>query len=908
MMKKSSNQLRKALYCFIVMSMAIVFSPQERLLAETCSYKSGYGNLCLNVTNEIDQTLDSSTTNPLSANVSIDFPIIRSGIAVHKTLYINNPGSFNNVMSGTNISNHMLISWQNVGYSDFIYTESKFMWGAFNFSLFYIPQGDTKPFDLIYAPIPGVQPSGGITTTFSSWPYIAMDNPNIGYTTSGLIQGGTGKRFTIAVSDYVAGQPTAVTITPNVDGLALGDEEYLLVYMEKENLSTSQLVPLLSDESAATYLNSPEKDTFGIEASQSHVIKGQNQVLRFRQEKYQRTIKYWFLFKDNTPITLYCYNYLYNQTTAETAQANLKFYWADELGNAQQDIYLVSSSAGSKNQPSTPTTTNTAPTRPTIVNPADASTVSSNTVNLSWYSYDADGDTILYDLYVGNSSTLTPANKIASGITSANYQYQASGATGSTIYWKVIATDGKTPIQSPIWSFTLGGEVEPNDNVAPNEPSLPEPFDGAETVAALSPVILGWSGGDQNSGDPVYYDVYLGKTSALTDDNILISGITDESYEIQYLLDPNETYYWKVIAKDPYTYTSGKVWKFATTDKAAASVINFSPDPVYITGSDEGYQVVTVRISPPASEQMIVTLATDNTSVEIIPEKVIFDVDDYTAKVFVKADTPLTDIAVVKATATSESYNNDGENYSFTIASNHAPIAPYNLMPEHEAEQVALNNEFTWECNDQDKDDTLTYEVILGKTSDLSDGDVVYTGEDTKTTLTLESGMTYFWRVVATDSADNRSESYVQMFSTMTVLPIPTEFHQKFIVEPSKTPVKPDDNDRLGQPIAVYTDNEGTMIVDYSFPEYASEVDIFVAMSYDYDGTTEILYLGNGFSKTPAAWKKSIKNPGEGTLDHFALSLMKSDTFTFHCVVTPPDVFYDEGIMDYTVFTVSFKE
>jgi uncharacterized protein (TIGR02145 family) len=101
-------------------------------------------------------------------------------------------------------------------------------------------------------------------------------------------------------------------------------------------------------------------------------------------------------------------------------------------------------------------------------------------------------------------------------------------------------------------------EVNNSINLPPNAPSDPGPADQATEVGTGA--ILSWNCTDPNQ-DPLTYDVYFG-----TNDNPPKAGsdIATESFDPGQL-DPNTTYYWKVIAKDDSGLTtSGPVWQFTT--------------------------------------------------------------------------------------------------------------------------------------------------------------------------------------------------------------------------------------------------------------------------------------------------------------------------------------------------------
>jgi hypothetical protein len=91
---------------------------------------------------------------------------------------------------------------------------------------------------------------------------------------------------------------------------------------------------------------------------------------------------------------------------------------------------------------------------------------------------------------------------------------------------------------------------------------------------------LSWDGGDPNSADTVYYEVYLGQTPTppLFDTTPTYpAGQTRISYD-PGTLGTNTSYYWQVKAYDNQGESAaGPVWQFITGDV---------PPPVFLTGQD----------------------------------------------------------------------------------------------------------------------------------------------------------------------------------------------------------------------------------------------------------------------------------------------------------------------------------
>jgi hypothetical protein len=172
-----------------------------------------------------------------------------------------------------------------------------------------------------------------------------------------------------------------------------------------------------------------------------------------------------------------------------------------------------------------------------------AYTGTGQTVSLTW-----DGtatNAIKWDVYFGTSSS--PA-KVATGVTTNSYT--ATVNKGGTYYWQVITVDANNvKSTSDVWQF------EVNSN--PNVPALTSPANGAPAVSITS--ALKWTCTDPEDDD-LTYDLYLGTTSTPV---LVASDIADVTYSPT--LTTSTTYYWKIVAKDPYGGSSESVVYSFTT-------------------------------------------------------------------------------------------------------------------------------------------------------------------------------------------------------------------------------------------------------------------------------------------------------------------------------------------------------
>jgi hypothetical protein len=109
---------------------------------------------------------------------------------------------------------------------------------------------------------------------------------------------------------------------------------------------------------------------------------------------------------------------------------------------------------------------NNPPNIPYSPSPADGETDVELNADLSWLGGDPDeGDTVVYDIYFGDSSP-PPLVKLAHDTTTFD---QGDMSELTTYYWQIIARDNHdAETEGPIWSFTTGEEL----NFPPSTPSL----------------------------------------------------------------------------------------------------------------------------------------------------------------------------------------------------------------------------------------------------------------------------------------------------------------------------------------------------------------------------------------------------------------------------------------------------
>jgi len=389
-------------------------------------------------------------------------------------------------------------------------------------------------------------------------------------------------------------------------------------------------------------------------------------------------------------------------------------------------------------------TGNYPPTQPSNPTPNDGATDVSLTLTLSWEVSDPDGDTLIFDIYLGTDSN----PPLLESDLSTNTYSPDKLESATTYYWKIIAKDGKGgETEGPVWSFTTGNKL-------PTQPSDPIPSDGATNVS-LTPKLF-WKANDPD-GDTLTFDIYFG-----TEPNppLIESDLATNNYN-PGTLNLATTYYWKIIAKDGKGgFSSSPIWSFTTTNAPTQP-----SNPVPSNGETD------VPLNPTLSWE-----ASDP------------DGDSLTFDVYfgVESNPPLVESDLFTNTFTPEKLNSDttyywkiiakdgkggeteGPVWSFTTLNN-APTQPSNPIPSDGATDVSLTPNLSWDSSDPDGD-TLTFDVYLGIDSNppLVESDL---STNTYNPGTLNSKTTYYWKIVVKDGKGGETEGPVWSFTTLNNAP-----------------------------------------------------------------------------------------------------------------------------------------
>lgn len=218
---------------------------------------------------------------------------------------------------------------------------------------------------------------------------------------------------------------------------------------------------------------------------------------------------------------------------------------------------------------------NSPPNQPSNPDPNDGETDVDVETDLSWTCSDPDGDSVVFDVYL-EANDQSP-DVLVSYHQSQPYYDPPNPLEYETHYWwRIVAWDpygASTP--GPNWDFFTG--EKPND--PPNEPSNPDPWDGATEIDIDAD--LSWTCSDPD-GDDLIYDVYFEANDPNPD--VLVSNDQTETTYDPGIMMPETTYYWQIVAKDEFgASTSGPIWHFTTKEEP-----NLPPGAPTIDGPNSG--------------------------------------------------------------------------------------------------------------------------------------------------------------------------------------------------------------------------------------------------------------------------------------------------------------------------------
>lgn len=394
------------------------------------------------------------------------------------------------------------------------------------------------------------------------------------------------------------------------------------------------------------------------------------------------------------------------------------------------------------------------PSVPAQTGPIGSVVQHSSAAALSWQAAnDADGDPLLYTVYLGTAAAaLQPVGQ--TGVTSLT---TPSLAFGSTYYWQVVAQDSYLglPVSnstSPIVSFNLGLLNHP-----------PDPFGfllGTGTVVTRSTsAAIAWQTASDPDGDPVVYDVSWQASRASTPTVVTTTATAWQMSGLAF----GTTAYWSVTARDSYGATRPMT---GGTIAYLPLFLNSPPPAPAATGGTGvlGQHTHAPAVSltwssvkdpdgDPVSYRLLIGMS--STSLALV--------QDSSATAY--ALTPVFGTTYYWAVAAYDPYGgaSTGPVSSVLVSLSNAPPDAFAVTS---GTGTVLSRQTTWPLSWQtalDPDgDLVTYDVSIGTTpASLA---LIQSSSATSCSLSFAFGTTYYWQVTARDGFGGSSSAGLQTF------------------------------------------------------------------------------------------------------------------------------------------------
>ncbi|NUU97559.1 PQQ-binding-like beta-propeller repeat protein [Marinitoga sp. 1138] len=317
------------------------------------------------------------------------------------------------------------------------------------------------------------------------------------------------------------------------------------------------------------------------------------------------------------------------------------------------------------------------------------------------------------------------------------------------------------------WPIYLGdrkhtGNIHANlitmpDNRPPIKPYNPYPAD--KSTLSLKTLTLKWESYDPD-GDSVTYDLYFGNVQ---EPGLKAKNITAKNYEITNLVPG--TYYWKVIAKDSEgNITSGPLWVFTITESSNEN--NPPLEPELLEPADKAENIPTTvtlkwQGNDPDGDTLKYDIYISDSQQFTTPKESDYTNTDYT----VTLDSGKTYYWKVVA-KDGKGGETSSKTYSFTTAlqQNTPPDKPVLLSPQNNATDIEPDITLQWSCSDPDGD-SLTYDVYLSTDPNLSTPYKTNLANTSLSVSNLQTGATYYWKVVAKDGKGGETSSDTYSFT-----------------------------------------------------------------------------------------------------------------------------------------------
>ena len=408
--------------------------------------------------------------------------------------------------------------------------------------------------------------------------------------------------------------------------------------------------------------------------------------------------------------------------------------------------------------------------KPTVTAPENGITDAGFLPEFSWEAPAAkpDDETLVYDVYIGESSEFEESDRIAENLTELTHTAVNILKQGTLYYWKVVAKNQRntTSADSEVRSFTTK-----KIKATPLTPT------NKANKQSIKPTLTWERENTTHTG--VTYHIYL--DAGTTDGNpvepttkLNTDPITGSTYTIPdgKKLEQDKTYYWAVELVQGGVSSKSETFEFTTIGirpaldfpTKDATDVGFKPEfkwEVSVT-PDQGTLEYDIYVGLSSDFQTRDKIVTDHTQNSFQATTALDQGTLYYWKVVAKNKTANTSVESLVQ--------------SFTTA----VIKELKLLePKSGALSVDFTPTFTWEKAELGADgEEVFYEVHFGAGSG-SNVKKINTEDITGTQYILPDGNTnpnsdYYWKVVAKTRSGAEKESSLFYFTTAKIKPTPT--------------------------------------------------------------------------------------------------------------------------------------
>ncbi len=372
---------------------------------------------------------------------------------------------------------------------------------------------------------------------------------------------------------------------------------------------------------------------------------------------------------------------------------------------------VVAKNAGGSNTSATWSFTTQA--APVLSAPANGATGVLVAPTLTW---SASIGATSYDVYFGTA----PSPPLVTSTTGTSH-YPSTLTAGTTYYWRIAAKNSRGSNTSATWSFTT--------QAAPWTPVLSAPANGA-TGVLVAPTLT-WSA----SIGATSYDVYFGTAPS----PLLAMSTTGTSYS-PWTLTEGTTYYWRVVAKNDGGSNASATWSFVTQAARPAAPVLSAPAngatgvlvaPTLMWSASMGATSYDVYFGTAASPLLVTSTAGTSYSPGTL-----------------KASTTY----YWRIAAKNSGGSNTSSIWSFTTQVLRTGRARQ-TSPTNGAGGVLVAPTLVWNASSG----ATSYDVYFGTAA--SPPQVTSTAGTSYAPGTLSQQTTYYWRIVAQNSAGSGSSS-----------------------------------------------------------------------------------------------------------------------------------------------------